>query len=778
MAKYVINTMAPLQEENSQKFEYLIPTVKSSPESQSSNIPIQIYKKEGLLSINHANLGPFSPRTQSMIDELEKHVDELANSELATSDDQIFIFDSPHEIKSDVTLDSTSIPLIIDIQKDSEDDIQQDLGQIDQNSLANDPGSYNNKTYYSKDEKSNKCKCSEKIRLSLEEVSFNLKNVMLDQEIRVQVEDDQALNSIGLDSPRTFKVLPVNFDPSPRIDSNVKKSIRLMVGLITYHTKPSTSLEEQLKKSFLFPFNYHSFVFDTMKLVIYEYGSFLNKKKKYGRVIVQLSALKQTIIDHKEFEGIFPIKANGSLLEIGAVQINIKFHFPNDPPLTPTPFIHSPLSPISRDCSKLDNDDNDDNIETHPDAISLGILDTVLSQETRDAIKEITALYHTFFGHGWRLTKLEFLKAYMLLEKYYNQKNNPVTENLCYDIDLIKNTLRYLQFSMASYGSFLFNWFGYGPRNAFGITSDQKIIRKFFNLDKSDIICWEYGQKAVSVPNYMVVRDPETNSIIISIRGTMNITDLITDALAHYEPWNGGFVHRGAFRSAQHLIKHSLKEIRDAIVKYNINSIKIMGHSLGASISSITTLLLREHCKDMLDRGVDIHAWNFATFPCCSLDVASKTDTLKCIHNFVNENDIIPRLSYGNLMDFKELVKFAASELKNDEYKELRSKHKLSKIFSSIDEYRKTLKLNSSSQKLYIPGKIYYLYKRHSLSHLETSSSLFHNKEVVCEESRPDLFTDICLRRNWLFHHFPDRYDKRLKGVIKFLTKESVERTP
>ena len=53
---------------------------------------------------------------------------------------------------------------------------------------------------------------------------------------------------------------------------------------------------------------------------------------------------------------------------------------------------------------------------------SLGILDLVLNQETRDAIKEITVLYHTFFDHGWRLSKLEFLKAYMFLEKYYAQK--------------------------------------------------------------------------------------------------------------------------------------------------------------------------------------------------------------------------------------------------------------------------------------------------------------------------------------------------------------------
>ncbi|RIB15620.1 hypothetical protein C2G38_2191948 [Gigaspora rosea] len=742
MPKFVIDTMVPLREENSQQFDYITPTVKSSPESQSSNIPTQSYndKKEDLLSINHANLGPFSPRTQSMINELEKHVDELANP-----DNQIFILDSPRETKSGVTLDSKSI---LHIQKDSEDDIQQDFGQMDQNSLVNNTGkfqSYNNKLYYNKDEESNN-KSSKKISLSLDKISINLKNAMLDQEIGAQVEDDQVPNS---DSPLSSAILPdniyvhiklVNFD----LDSKIKRSIRLMIGLITYHTKSSTSLEEQLKKSFLFPFNYHSLIFDTMKLVIYEHGSFLNKKRKCGRVIVPLSALKQAIIDQKEFEGIFPIEANGSLHEIGAVQINIKFKFSNGSPITSP--IQSTLINISREYIQCDN------IETHPDAISLGILDTVLNQETRDAIKEITALYHT--------------------------PNSPITGNLCCDVDVMKKALRYIQFSMASYGSFLFHWFGYGPINAFGITSDKKIVRKFFNLDKSDIICWEYGHNAVSVPSYMVIRDPETNSIIISIRGTMSITDLITDALAHYESWNDGFVHRGALRSAQYLINHSLKEIRDAVIKYNVNSIKVMGHSLGASISSLTTLLLREHCKDMLDRGINIHAWNFATFPCCSLDIASKADTMNCINNFVNENDVIPRLSYGNLMDFKELVKFAASELKNDEYKELRSKHKLSKIFSSIDEYRKTLKLNSSSQKLYIPGKIYYIYKRLGHSHVETSYFPSYTKEVVCEESRPDLFTDICLRKNWLFHHFPDRYDKRLKGAIKFLKKESGERTP
>ncbi|CAG8823948.1 22103_t:CDS:2, partial [Gigaspora rosea] len=177
----------------------------------------------------------------------------------------------------------------------------------------------------------------------------------------------------------------INFNPQRRLNPYVKQSIRLMIGLTTYVTKPSTSLEDQLKKSFLFPLSYHSLFFDSIKFTIYEYGSFLNVKKKYGRVIVRLNTLKQAIIDQEEFEGIFPIETRfPHLHEIGTIKINIKFNFSNDPALTSRvqskmdPFIHDGF-----DCNECVN------IELHPEAISLGIFNTVLNQETGDSIKEI-----------------------------------------------------------------------------------------------------------------------------------------------------------------------------------------------------------------------------------------------------------------------------------------------------------------------------------------------------------------------------------------------------
>ena len=82
----------------------------------------------------------------------------------------------------------------------------------------------------------------------------------------------------------------------------------------------------------------------------------------------------------------------------------------------------------------------------------------------------------------------------------------------------------------------------------------------------------------------------------------------------------------------------------------------------------------------------------------------------------------------------------------------------MTKILTSVNDYRTKLRLNSSDVRLYIPGTVYYLYKG-------------SEGNVMCEKSRPDLFTDIILRKNWLFHHFPDRYDKKFKGITKFLLR-------
>jgi surfactin synthase thioesterase subunit len=88
-------------------------------------------------------------------------------------------------------------------------------------------------------------------------------------------------------------------------------------------------------------------------------------------------------------------------------------------------------------------------------------------------------------------------------------------------------------------------------------------------------------------------------------------------------------------------------ELRDKIKKYNNYSVKVTGHSLGAAVSSIVAILLQKH-------EFDTQAWNFATPPCCSFSLTSRTKDF--INNFVNENDIITRMSFENLREISKMV--------------------------------------------------------------------------------------------------------------------------
>lgn len=95
----------------------------------------------------------------------------------------------------------------------------------------------------------------------------------------------------------------MEFNPPRPSNSKTRTSIRLEVTLVTHQTKPSKPIEEQLRQLFEFPFDYHSYVFDTLKLDVYEYVSFLNTKKRIGRANIRLNSFKQAITSQNEFEG-------------------------------------------------------------------------------------------------------------------------------------------------------------------------------------------------------------------------------------------------------------------------------------------------------------------------------------------------------------------------------------------------------------------------------------------------------------------------------------------
>ncbi|CAG8852724.1 19786_t:CDS:2, partial [Gigaspora margarita] len=182
------------------------------------------------------------------------------------------------------------------------------------------------------------------------------------------------------------------------------------------------------------------------------------------------------------------------------------------------------------------------------------------------------------------------------------------------------------------------------------------------------------------------------------------INDLYTDLQGYIESTEENGYHSGMYTSASFILLDLLK--KTSIIKKEY-SIKVIGHSLGAGMSAILVIQLK-----LLLQNHNIHAWNFATPPCCTLQSAQNYE--KLITNFVNEENIVPRLSLENLYYFKNLYLFLKDK-KNEKPEPKDDKN------------------------LFIPGTIYYIYK--------------NDKIIKCGITKAEYLYEITPQQNLLEHN-------------------------
>ncbi|KAF9200505.1 hypothetical protein BGZ49_009283 [Haplosporangium sp. Z 27] len=335
---------------------------------------------------------------------------------------------------------------------------------------------------------------------------------------------------------------------------------------------------------------------------------------------------------------------------------------------------------------------------------------SLIPEQTRAAFKDIKLIYSSFFGHGWNLSKSEFWRGVRIVEEFYAQNPTHTTNKAFDNIDILEKARHFVRLAIASYGSLPWVYFGYSfkvaPLNFVRFHSDRKNVMDYFKLKKEDMVMWHFDKRTALVPSYYIIREPRYNALCIIIRGTFSITDAMTDLVCEYYPYKDGLVHKGIMDNARFIFEHSGKDIKAALKKFNLDTIYCIGHSLGAGSASLLCSLLQDHFEG---QKIDIKAYLFAPPPVCTVNLAVKWERSQIA--FINENDIVCRLSYGNALDLKELIKIAAIESENPAYKDLSNEDKLNRILKVLGKAQETLRAVDDIPRLVTGGTITYLHK-------------------------------------------------------------------
>ena len=130
-------------------------------------------------------------------------------------------------------------------------------------------------------------------------------------------------------------------------------------------------------------------------------------------------------------------------------------------------------------------------------------------------------------------------------------------------------------------------------------------LRHLTGLNEMDLIYASFSNTIYQVP-FFVCLDHDYKSVVISIRGTLSLHDIVTDLTASTNPielpeFPNFLVHKGMLKTATWILE-KLEEVdilEEAFSKVPNYKLKIVGHSLGSGCATLLALLLRNRYPDL-----------------------------------------------------------------------------------------------------------------------------------------------------------------------------------
>ena len=257
------------------------------------------------------------------------------------------------------------------------------------------------------------------------------------------------------------------------------------------------------------------------------------------------------------------------------------------------------------------------------------------------------------------------------------------------DRQLLLNIQKYITFSLAAYGKRFMRIFGVKKvPSVYGDISHPNhwAFAHKVNIQPHDIISssFQSSSKTGSHPIhlsdttmnslksngnntemgpvvYYLCADHEQENIVLTLRGTMGLSDALTDFTCSYTDFKGYKVHQGMLECALKLQKIILPDVEAALEKFDGYNLVLTGHSLGGGIAGMLAILWSNVLSDKPSKYFKntktlISCFAFGT-PC----IIDHKLSLKCkelITTVVHGSDMVPTLSLGLVQDLKFMMDF------------------------------------------------------------------------------------------------------------------------
>ncbi|CAH1794988.1 unnamed protein product [Owenia fusiformis] len=373
----------------------------------------------------------------------------------------------------------------------------------------------------------------------------------------------------------------------------------------------------------------------------------------------------------------------------------------------------------------------------------------------------------------------------------------------------IQALAHYMKFAQAAYGwpLFMFGHLVTGPcrlykecrcctcpsppehiRNDNFCACHTAAILKTSQVDYEDIVFISLHNKIYEIP-FFVALDHKGQSVVVAIRGTLSLRDVMTDLTAECDTIeidgvSGALGHKGMIQAACY-VKRKLERDRILDIAFHRGQgykLVITGHSLGAGAAAILSILLKPQYPDLM-----CYAYSPPGGLLCQ-STAKFTEDFVC--SVVLNEDIVPRLGIVTMEKLKVKVLKIIKDCNKPKHKIMtgactnvicavtrdnsddgsttsllssssRDSPRYDSIVTHFQESLQSAIVNSgqsrvTNQRLWPPGKIFYI------EEADKSSSWCGTPSYLPHWAEMEDFSDIIVSPSMIMDHMPDAVSKAL----------------
>jgi hypothetical protein len=227
-------------------------------------------------------------------------------------------------------------------------------------------------------------------------------------------------------------------------------------------------------------------------------------------------------------------------------------------------------------------------------------------------------------------------------------------------------------FALASYGFFLPNALQTAelPRPLPELVAAKTGVAEsdvlFFNHSLAASLSSEHravsrsvDKEHVTLPRYFLALHRPTKSLVLAIRGSVAVRDIVTDLLCDSVAFLYGAAHRGILGAAKTVLADAAPRIAEQLQLHPDFRIVITGHSLGGGCATLIALLLLSGMPSLplqlsAEQRASLRCFAIAPPPVVGPASAFTAavlgfDPARHIVALVNGDDVVPRLSFHSV---------------------------------------------------------------------------------------------------------------------------------